>query len=233
MSEGNEAVIKVPGIIEVAVTTGQADKAGVSLARKVQIGRLGAEFRGDMGYEQWAQWMMGLKNFKDFFHVLLADGIRYGRDKFGEERVEAVLDQCEFDFADCGKATSIGNMAKELRTTQLTPEHWFVIGMDLKDKPDQHPKWINLAVKHELSPLELRKSIQEGKVVRQDDVDQRSGRGAGLVTIQGLRFTFDNWERKVGGKEAILKWKPDQKRAWLNEVAPIVELAEAVKNTLA
>ena len=138
----------------------------------------------------------------------------------------------QFDLGDAIKALAIGQLPLDLRTERLTSEHMFVLKKaDLTAKEQHH--WGAISDKEELTPMELQKSIQAGKVMKRADIDRLSGHNSGIATIQGLNFWFAQWKRKVGGEAGVLAWELSQQEAWLVEVCPIVELAEKVAKFVA
>ncbi|MDR0532519.1 MAG: hypothetical protein LBH01_01035 [Verrucomicrobiales bacterium] len=219
-------------VVELAVTTGQSPREGVGRGQRLQITDRGIVFNGKMSLDQWRDLLASLQQVKNRFHVYLADAIVYGREHFGERKVGEILDQMQFDYADCSRAMHIGQIELDLRLPELTAEHLCVLGMELQNNRKMQAKWVKLALQHGLTPLELRKSIQAGKVLRQEAVDELSGRDAGITTIEGVRFSFDRWKKQVGGEEAVLGWDVENKRLWLQQVEPIIILAEKVKATL-
>jgi hypothetical protein len=232
MNDNNDSKTEAPAI-ELAITTGQQARVGVGVGRRMQLTARGIVFNGKMTFEQWREALVMLRQVKDRYHIYLADVLGYGRANFGEARVEEALGQLEFDYAECAKAMHIGQIELNLRLPELNAEHFCVLGMELKDDPKAQAKWVKLAVQHALTPLELRKSIQAGGVIKQDKVNALSGRDAGISTIEGVRFSFDRWEKQVGGESAVLGWTPEIKKQWLIQVEPIVELAGKVRATLA
>ena len=225
--------IGIPQVLEVAVTTGLKQFAGVGDGRKIQVHRNGISFVGQMHYEQWIEALATWKRVSEVYHFGLADFINYGRERFGAQKVQGALTQLDFDLADVMKAEAIGQSTLDLRLVSLTSEHYYVLGRLLPEGKQEQGKWAALAEKHELSALELKKSIEAGKVIKQPEIDQTSGRNSGITNIEGLTLMFERWERQVGGEEKILHdWNDDLKRLWLEKVRPIVELAVKVERTL-
>lgn len=165
------------------------------------------------------------------FHFGLADLLRYGKKNFGEPVVMDTLGQLEFEFSDGVKAFAIGQTPLDRRVSELSSEHYYVLGK-AELTPRERDRWAALARQHGLTAHELQISIENGKVTRQADVDQVSGKGAGINTIQGISFWYRRWERQVGGRKTVLGWTDKMKQEWLGHVKPIVDLALEVVASL-
>lgn len=227
------AAIPEPGPlkVELAITTGQGKYAGVGDGRKVQITPMGLRFVGKMTWDQWYDLLRSAKLFKECGDFIYADIIGHGRREFGDALVAEAIEQLQFDWQDTLRAYAIGQILFDFRSEKLSSEHYYVLGSAITDEKERM-RWAAIAEKHELSALELKKSIEAGKVVRQEDVNSSSGRGAGIANMQALRFWFGRWEKQAGGHEAILKWPSEQKRKWLDEVKPIVDLYKEMEGTI-
>lgn len=69
-------------------------------------------------------------------------------------------------------------------------------------------------------------------MVRADRTMAAKGRNSGFATLQGVRQIFDVWRRKATKDEPIEKWEEDRKRQVLEEIAPVVELANELRRSL-
>ena len=216
--------------VELAVVTGTPDKAGVGLGRKFQITSRGVKFRGKMTYDQWFQGLQMLKLVREGWDFAYADFVRQGRMEFGDDQVSEALKQLEFDMLDTVRAYRIGQCEFDFRSPLLCAEHYYILGG--MENPER-TKWAGIAEKEGLTALELKKSIEAGQIVRQESVNNTSGRGAGITNVQSLHLWFSRWETQAGGRKEILAWPTDRKRALLDEVRPLVELARELEATLA
>lgn len=219
--------------IEFAITTGQARFAGVGDGRKVRINDKGAlTFVGDMTWEQFGNLMKMWKWVGEYYHFWLADTISKGREKFGEVETAKLIEQLQFDLSDAVKGFAISQITPELRELGLTSEHYYILGRMLPSDAHGQKKWADLAHEEKLNAFELKKSIDAGKVTRQEVVNEESGRDSGIPNVQGLSVWFARWEKQVGGKEKVLEWPAELRRKWLDEVHELVDLADAVKKSL-
>lgn len=191
----------------------------------------GLRIRGKPTFEQWKELLRTWREASDKFHFGLADLLVYGNEHFGKARVDQVVQQMEFDVADAIRAMSIGQIPLDLRSENLSSEHYFVMARANLSVKEQG-RWAAIATKENLTALELQKSIAAGHVVKAEVSSGESGRNSGIATIQGMRFWFERWSSKVGGRDAVLAWDRDTRAAWLSEVRPVVDLAREVENSL-
>jgi hypothetical protein len=200
---------------------------------RVTLTSKGVIFPEGCSEDAWRETLSLLKSVRDGYHMALADTIAYGRERFGDEKVAEAMVQLEFSQADFNMASNISRIPIGLRKNDdgLTAEHFHVVGHIFGDNEPAQKKWLATAAKEHLSPRELRRSIDTGSVVRSDP--QRTGRSSGgIVTIQGIMFTFDQWRRQVGGQESMLHWEEKERRQWLEETRPFAELRKAVEESL-
>ncbi len=190
----------------------------------------GASLSGDLSPDEFREALSQLRAVKDAYHSALADLVAYGRNKFGDEHVEATLEQLHFEHADCLRAAQIGQMTLEFRTGKaLTNEHYFVLGQHLEEE-HQRESWADLAAKHGLTALELRHSIARGKVTRTAEIERQSGKNTGIHNIQSVAFDFERWERQVGGEDEILKWPPARREQVLATLEPVARLVDKLRS---
>lgn len=198
---------------------------------ELRMAPMGLVIKEGTDLDEWKLSLASWKRIKEMFHFGLADLLRYGKAKFGEPAVMDALGQFEFEFTDGSKAFAIGQIPLDLRVAELSSEHYYVLGKaDLTAK--ERGRWAALAHQHQLTAYELKLSIENGKLTRQDDVDEVSGKGAGINTIQGISFWFGRWQNQVGGKKTVLGWPEKKKQEWLGYVKPIVDLALEVVASL-
>jgi hypothetical protein len=222
----------IPETIELAITSGSNPKAGVGAGRKYQITRRGIVFEGKLTFEQWKAGLAGWLRAKDLFHVGYADWLIYGKDNFGEEKVDETLELFGADMADAIKAYAIGQIPLDLRLDNLTGEHYWVLAKELPSAKKEQGKWAALAEKHGLTPAELKQSIQAGKIVRQEAISRERGSNSGIPNIEGVTLIFQRVVKQIGGESKILEQPLEWKLRFLDEVHPIVEIAHKVEETI-
>lgn len=191
----------------------------------------GLAIEGEMTLEQWTEFLNTIHSIKSAYHCVLADHLNYGRDKFGIATIAIALEQAEFDLSDVLKAEAIGQLTLDFRAThQLNSEHYFILSKLSDDK--ERTKWAKLATKNRLTPLELKRSIEAGKILKTDEIQDASGQGSGIVTIQGALFKMQQWQVKMGGTEKILELSSEERLNLLNLLTPTIELAAALEKSL-
>ena len=200
--------------------------------QNIQFTHQGLRINGEMTLEQWTEFLHTIHSIKSAYHCVLADHINYGRDKFGIASVAIALEQAEFDLADVTKADSIGQLTLDFRQThELTAEHYFILSNKLPEESER-AHWAKIAAKEKLSPLELKRSIEAGKILKQNEITNTSGQGSGLNTIQGAVFRMQQWERDMGGAEKIIRLPCEDRQSLLELLAPMITLAAAIEESL-
>lgn len=200
-----------------ALVSGLAPGAKLRENRMVEFSPRGLKFRGEMTFEQWKE-LLGLwRVVKTAYHAGLGDILAYGRERWGEDAVKECLVQYDFDLNDELHALAIGQIPLDLRSQELTPEHYFVLGKCLDNDADR-ARWQTAAVKHNLTAYELQKSIEAGKVVKGEELKAEQGRNSGILTIQSLVARMDMWHKRVGGEQGILAMPVEAKKQLLHEL---------------
>lgn len=192
----------------------------------------GLEITEPLSHAEWIRHLRTFREFKKLYVLGLADLVRYGRNTFGDNAVAVALAELEFEIEDTQQALAIGQLTLDFRRDHpLTQEHYYVLGKAELPEPERI-HWASIAIAESLSPIELRQSIKNGKVIRQKAIDAATGKASGIHTIQGVLFGYRSWYKKIGGKETIAEWPAEHKTALLEELEPIIELAEALRSTL-
>lgn len=190
------------------------------------ITRHGLSITHDLSIEQWRSMIERLRLVKECYHTALSDAIRYGRQRFGDPVVNETIEQLQFPFADITHADSIGAVPRLLRETySLTSEHYYILGLLFKDDTTSQEMWAQRTVEHRLSPLALRRSIESGQIITDDELKQRTGNGSGIPVLQAVSLPFTRWKRSLGGVDGARQLPREQRIAILEELSPIVEFA--------
>lgn len=191
----------------------------------------GIAIDGEMTLNQWIAFLHALHSVKDAYHCALADTINYGIDRYGQAEVALALEQAEFDVTDVTKATTIGQLSLHFRQTfHLSSEHYFVLSKVTDGK--ERAKWANLSVSEKLTALELKRSIEAGKLIRSSTIQSGSGHGSGINTIQGAIFKLDQWKKAMGGELNIVQLPAQERRNLLELLTPTITLAAAIEASL-
>lgn len=197
----------------------------------LQVLHHGLAINGDMSLDQWKNVLGTLQSVKSSYHCVLADHLQYGRQKFGDAEIVTALQQAEFDLADVMKADAIGQLTLDFRGKfALNSEHFFVLSK--VENPKERTRWAQIAEREKLSPLELKRSIEAGKILKLSSIQNHSGQGSGINTIQGAVFRVQQWEREMGGKEKLLKLPKNDRKSLLDLLTPIISLAAEIEESL-
>ena len=221
--------------VALAVVTGSALKAGVGPGRKFEISEFGEiNFLGDMKFEEYLDLLSGLKRVSEKYHLVLGSAVRYGNGRFGPDKVQEALRQMEFPHLDATRALAIGQLELSFsQTPKLEPDHYWVLASLCPDDPKKQALWAAAAEKHSLTALELKNSIAADKIVKDAQRAATSGRGSGQIgTFEAFELYFTQWERRMGGRQAILEGGRDVKEKFLQTTQDIADLRAAVEASL-
>jgi hypothetical protein len=150
------------------------------------------EIPKDLELLEWRELMRKMQQLKDAADFATADLVQFGREKYGAEMVEQVLLELRFTASEIRNGQLLLNLS--YRAEGLTKEHHLVLAKANQPSQD-HRKWIDLAEKEKLSPLELKKSIEAGKVVRIDGTKPPADEG--VPTPHAVAVQFSLYEREI------------------------------------
>lgn len=191
----------------------------------------GLQIHRALTFEEWQRHMKSIRTVKCAYLLLLGDLTRHGIEQFGVEAVSREMEQLEFELSDATKADAIGQLPLDLRTRhKLGSEISFVLATCLDDEKERE-KWAATASREKLNAFELKASIKAGRILRRDEIEEKTGHGGGIQTIQGVRFQFDRWLRNTD-RNALLKKPPEEKRQLLELLLPVIELATQLEESL-
>lgn len=190
--------------------------------------RLHMEFSDDISFDQLFRLMKGLRAIGKKYKIYLADCWHFGCSKFGRDKMGAALEQLEFDMSDAKVAIAIDSVPSSLRLEGLEAEHYFELSKFPDDKKFQL-KWARIASEKGLTATQLRFSMNENEIV-----DKAATRmlNTGVVTVHGIRQSFDLWARKVGGVEGVLQMDSDHRGEIMDELRAIVEFGTYLENSM-
>jgi hypothetical protein len=202
----------------------------LSSGQDLRITQAGLHIHGEMTLDQWTELLASLQNVRHAYHCALGDAINYGRARFSNEEIAIALEQLEFDLNEVTKAECIGQLTLDFRERNpLSSEHYFVLS---KHDAGIAKKWAAIAVERNLNALELKRSIEAGKVLHSSDIQRFSGQGSGINTIQGVVFRLQSWETSMGGRDKILKLPVYDRMNVLNLLRPAIELASMIEQSI-
>jgi hypothetical protein len=156
----------------------------------------------------------------------MADCIAYGIKKWGKAKVDEALEQLEFEALMVKTAVAISGIPEEMRFPNLKADHYVELAKAELTKA-KAIRWARIAAEQELTPSQLRFSIVENEVV-----DKAAARAlsSGVITVQGIRQSFDVWLNRVGGLEGVKKMDIDHQNEIMEELAAICEFGLQLNN---
>ena len=168
--------------------------------------------------DQWKELGHWLKAARTATLWWEADWMQYGKTSYGEDDWDEAVDQLEFDFVG-GKYDLLMSLAAvpiERRRPGLTAQHYlFLTKLPTVKEQD---KWAKVAEVEKLTPMDLKRSIAQGEVIRGSE--ERQG---GLHTIQVVLSLFVAWHNKVNAKDPIKNWPKELCLQLLAEMKPMVD----------
>ncbi len=199
--------------IELAIVKGQESGTFTLTPTGIQIAE-------DLSFDQWGLGLRIIKWYHDKSEIALSDWIAWGKEKWGEDKVNGCLEQLEFAQVMVKAAVAIDQIPLDLRYPQLEGSHYVELARSgLKEK--DLVKWAKIAAEQGLTPSQLRISIAEGEVVDQAAVKALTH---GVITPHGIRQQFDIWLQRVGGFDGIISLEPDIQEEIMGEINEIMEL---------
>jgi hypothetical protein len=162
-----------------------------------------------------------LRNFaawRSVESVALSDILAFADRKGMLEQLHPVFEECDLSPVDVGKALAISNVPRGLRHEKLTAEHYLVVSQLLY--PEQ-TRWLQDAVRYKLTGLQLKRSIEVGRVLKKDEMEELSGRGSGIANYHAAVSQWQRWKTRLGGVMAIIAWPTPILEKWLVEVQEV------------
>jgi hypothetical protein len=198
----------------------------------VQFTEYGIIFGENINYDEWRGMLDSARKARNCYLSFVSDITAYGRKNFGDEKVNAALEQLEFDLSECTKVEFIALVPIEQRAEYgLSAEHAYMLGK-LLDTPEERAKWAAITSEHNLTAFELKKSIERGSVIRAAEISTNSGHSTGIASVQSVHFHFLKWQRQFEDRTAILKLPKNERERILNQLTPMVQLAAEIEQSL-
>lgn len=201
-----------PREIELAVVHGETSGIFKTTDTELQLAE-------DTSYEQWRYVLKHIQITRKQAAVYIADCIAFGVKKWGRKKVDEALEQLELEATLVKTAYAITTIPLELRFDNLDGEHYVELSKSGIPKA-QKIRWARIASEQHLTPSQLRFSIIEGEVV---DRAAAKAMQTGVLTIQGVRQSFDVWVRRVGGLEGVKSMEVDHQVEIMEELDAICE----------
>ena len=185
----------------------------------------GLVFDKPLTIEQWKEVGRMLKAARTATLWWEADWMQYGKASYEETDWDEAVDQLEFDFVG-GKYDLLMSLAAvplERRRPGLSAQHYlFLTKLPTVKEQD---KWAKVAEVEKLTPMDLKRSIAQGEVVRGSE--ERQG---GINSIQEISTSFALWFRYVESRDPIKNWSKEKHRELLAEMKQMADLIAYLQN---
>ncbi len=202
----------------------------ISPTSSIEITEHGAKITGTLSQKEWINAITTLRNVNRNYLKALGDVVGYGINHFGENIVGKHIEQLEFNLSDANTALGIAKLSYDFKAAYpLTPDHYYLLSK--LSSAHLKEKWANACIEHGLAALELKRSIQAGKILTTKSISKHSGLGSGITTIEGALFQFNQWKQQVGEDE-IMHLPKNNRLDLLEKLRPVLELAEKLAATL-
>ena len=143
---------------------------------------------------------------------------------FGEESLQKIATQLNFNFSDLRRARQSTGIPLEHRKGAIAPRlHATVVRLA---EPAKQLEWIAIAERENLSGNDLARSIRAGTVMKAEAGQSKNSHG-GVATLSKVVFDFLAWLRAVNRGEA---WTDRDKMEALYEMSPILKFAEGLRD---
>jgi hypothetical protein len=173
----------------------------------------------DMSYDQWREVLRMIRQTWKKASIYMADCLSYGIKKWGRQKVDDALEQLELEVSLIKPALVITAVPVQMRFENLTGDHYVELIRSGIPKA-QKIKWAKIASDQRLTPSQLRYSIAEGEVVDRAATKMLQ---TGVITVQGIRQSFEIWLRRVHGIEGVKKMDLEDQIEIMEELDAICE----------
>jgi hypothetical protein len=136
------------------------------------------------------------------------------------------LSEMAFDPGSVRKALAIADVPVGIRHPWLTADHYYVVHRLMY--PEQ-VRWLALAVERKMPALLLKRSIEHGRPLTQEELANLTGAGSGIPNYHGILTDWERWKKRVGGDDVILHWSRPVLEQWLEDMDPIVDLVDRAR----
>lgn len=190
---------------------------------KVRIKESGIEFLHDLDRDEWLALGKRLARVGKSIGFIIGDWINYGEHKWGEMYAEAIA-ETGLDYGTLRNFAYVaGRVSLSLRNDKLDFAHHMVVAK-LKSSEDQR-EWLTNAEKHRMSVTRLRKSVNMGRVVMPQEIEEDPA-DKGHVTYMVFINRLCQWFRRETDKVDMDEWDAERKRLLKRDLKPLVEIYE-------
>ena len=185
---------------------------------KFTITATGIEFFGDLSLAEWGELGSRLAPIAKSIALMLGDWVNYGKKAYGHKYKEAVRVTGLAEKTLRNYAYVARNVGHSLRDPSLGQEHHAAVA---PLEPHLQKHWLGLAKEHNPSIPRLRKSIQAGRLVTEEEMeDAKAGQTNHVKLINRLVC----WLTSETCKAPVEEWDADRREAIKRDFQPLVEI---------
>lgn len=194
-------------------------------SKKYTISRAGLDIHAELTFEEWQALGIELAPVAKSIGFIIGDWINYGDGRYGEKYTEA-LKLTGLSLATLQEYAYVARRVEtSVRTEVLDFTHHKVVAK-VKD-PEAQRKWLDTAVKENLSVARLRKSMNFGRLATEDEMEQDPA-DRGVVTHLALINRLIRWWKQTTENDPVNKWDPEQRANVKEDFKLVVDIYEAL-----
>ena len=185
---------------------------------KFTITATGIEFFGDLSPAEWNDLGSRLAPIAKSIALMLGDWVNYGKKAYGHKYKEAVRVTGLAEKTLRNYAYVARNVGHSLRDPSLGQEHHAAVA---PLEPHLQKHWLGLAKEHNPSIPRLRKSIQAGRLVTEEEMEDAK---AGQTNHVKLINRLVRWLTSETCKAPVEEWDADRREAIKRDFQPLLEI---------
>ena len=185
---------------------------------KFTVTAIGIEFFGDLSLAEWNDLGSRLAPIAKSIALMLGDWVNYGKKAYGHKykeaaRVTGLAEKTLRNYAYVAR-----NVGHSLRDPSLGQEHHAAVA---PLEPHLQKHWLGLAKEHNPSIPRLRKSIQAGRLVTEEEMEDAK---AGQTNHVKLINRLVRWLTSETCKAPVEEWDADRREAIKRDFQPLLEI---------
>lgn len=194
-------------------------------SKKYTISRSGLDIQAELTFEEWQALGIELAPVAKSIGFIIGDWINYGDGRYGQKYADA-LKLTGLSLATLQEYAYVARRVEtSVRTEVLDFTHHKVVAK-VKD-PEAQRKWLDTAVKENLSVARLRKSMNFGRLATEDEMEQDPA-DRGVVTHLALINRLIRWWKQTTENDPVNKWDPEQRANVKEDFKLILDIYEAL-----
>jgi predicted transcriptional regulator len=184
----------------------------------------GLRFDSKPSFEEWMAVGNVLMQAGRSNSFQLGDWLNYGKAMWGEKYTEGMVltDRAYKTLANYAYIAS--NVSQSIREPSLGHEHHAAVAML---DPLEQKKWLDIAVRHDLSVVRLRMSIKLDRIVSTEEAKRKSAHRRQVTYLAMIDDLFRLW-RKENKQLPVAKWDVNRRRALKRDFGRLKEIFDAL-----